>query len=45
MPQTEKEASYNSDPLSQFLTDREDRRDHRILWLNGPAGAGKSAVA
>jgi hypothetical protein len=31
--------------LPQFLTDREHHRDSRILWLNGPAGAGKSAVA
>ncbi|KAJ7787767.1 hypothetical protein B0H14DRAFT_2241628, partial [Mycena olivaceomarginata] len=35
----------DDDPLPQFLTDGKDRRDNRILWLNGPAGAGKSAVA
>ncbi|KAJ7792611.1 hypothetical protein B0H14DRAFT_3499011 [Mycena olivaceomarginata] len=33
------------DPLPQFLIDGKDHRNNCILWLNGPAGAGKSAVA
>jgi hypothetical protein len=36
---------HSGDSLPRFLTDGEDHRDSRILWLNGPAGAGKSAVA
>ncbi|KAJ7511433.1 hypothetical protein B0H11DRAFT_871593 [Mycena galericulata] len=46
LPPPENEKSVGRyDPFPQFLSIGEDHRDNRILWLNGPAGAGKSAVA